>query len=133
MESASLTKYPNLDPVLKELDFSDDPIAPLELSLAATALSESEPAEDNGVPLFEHLRIRNPRVCHVRVHSALAMPCRARTRSSCDCLVVTELAIAEGQVIHAALTRCTGTEGFQDHVCDALRGQYVASHYCCLR
>jgi hypothetical protein len=61
------------------------------------------------------------------------MPCRARSRSSRDCLVVTELAIAKSQVVHAALTRCTGAEGFQDYVRDTLRGQYVASHYCSLR
>jgi hypothetical protein len=119
--------------VFKELDLPDDTVASLELAVAATALSESEPAEDDGVALLEHLGVSYPRVCHVRVHSTLPVPRGARTRSPRDRLIVTELPIAEGQVVHASLARCTCAKCLQDHVSDTLRGQYVATDYCSFR
>ena len=101
--------------------------------MAATALSESEPAEDDGVALLEHLGVSYPRVCHVRVHSTLAVPRGTRTRSPRNRLIVTELPIAEGQVVHASLACCTCTKCLQDDVSNTLRGQYVSTYYCSFR
>ncbi len=132
MESASLTENSYLDALFEELDLSDDSVATFELSLAATALTQGKPAKDNGVALFKDLGVGDTRVGHVRVHTALAVPRGPRSGTPRYRLIVAELAITEGQVVHAALACRTGPESFQDDICDSLRSQYVSANNRCL-
>lgn len=122
-----------------ELDLSHRTVSTLELALTTRSGPQSERAEDAGIPLLKDLRVRDTRVGHVGVHTALAIPGGTRTGATGDGLVVAEAILvlardgvfaarAEGEVVAAALGGGGGAEGLEDDVGDALGGKDVAAH-----
>lgn len=111
------------------------------LPLTATPLSQCKLPQDDRIPPLKHFCICNPRIRHMRMHATRPVPIRPRPRPSSYRLIVpkplcrTLIAIrrqipaeAEGQIVAVALGGGAGGEGEEDHVCDALRGEYVAAY-----
>ncbi|TKW49634.1 hypothetical protein CTA1_6123 [Colletotrichum tanaceti] len=123
-----------------ELNLPDGAVAAPVSALAARVSAELEPPEDARVPLLKDLGVGDARVCHVRVHAALAGPRGSRAGAARDGLVVPEAVLvlardrvlaarAKGQVVAAALAGGGRAEGPEHDVRDALRGQDVAADH----
>ena len=121
-----------------ELDVADDAVAAAVLTRAPASRSQAELAQQDRVPAFEDLGVRDARVGHVRVHAVGAGPGGAGAGATGDGLVVAETlcgggrggevaAEAEGQVVAVALGGGAGGEGEEDDVRDALGGEDVAA------
>lgn len=120
-----------------KLNIPDHTLATPMLPLPRASCPEAKLPQNDRIPPLKHLRVRDPRICHVRVHAARAIPRRARTAAACDSFVVPEAgfsfgpgrvaAEAEGQVVAVALGGGASVEGAQDDVGDALGGEDVAA------
>lgn len=87
--------------------------------------------QNNRISLLQDLRIRDPRVRHVRMDSTSTMPTQPSTCTSTNGLVVSEAlgdftgdgictAAAEAEVVHRSLGGGRGVEGAEDEIGDLL-------------
>lgn len=103
LEGSSLTEDANLYAFLEELNLSDDTIATTVGAVTSTPLTKRELSQHNRVALLEYLWVCDAGICHVRMHTRLAVPCRTGTCSAGYCFIIAKLPITESQVVHAPL------------------------------
>lgn len=126
---------------LAELDVADTSLAVSEPALSSAATSQAELPEQTGVSPLEDLAVRDTGVRHMHMDAVRAVPARSRARAACDRLVVPisgevlasfcveTAALAEGEVVQAALARSAGIKTTEDDVRNTLgRHAVAASH-----
>src|SRR5215470_8133962 len=76
--------------------------------------------EPHGEAPFEHLRVRQPRIGHVRLHDAGSVEIGPRAGSAGNCLVILVAGVAEGEVVHRALRSSEHSERAVQRIGDRL-------------
>jgi len=66
---------------LPERHFTHNAVTANVLSITATSESKREPIEYDRIPKLQYLRIGDPRVGHMCVNAASAIPCRSLRKS----------------------------------------------------
>ena len=87
-------------------------------------------AQAHRVAGFEHLRVGQAGVGHVRVHGTGPVEVQPRAGAAANRLVVPERlrpAAPEQEIVHRSLARRHDPERAEDHVYEALRGLDVAA------
>src|SRR5258706_3941693 len=105
---------------LEKLELAHQPVAAAPRAGAARGTAQGELEHAHPEAALQDLRVGDARVGHVRVHARRAREARPRARAAADRLVVTEALVAEGEVVHRALTGREPAERAEQHVDHAL-------------
>ena len=86
--NASLAQHINGNSILQEFNLPLYPVSALELAGAAAFLADFELSQHHGIPKFQNLRVRDPRIRHMSVDSVLPVPGRTGPVTASDGLIV---------------------------------------------
>lgn len=84
------------------------------------------------LPALENLGVRDARIGHVRVDSALAMPMGTSSCAARHGLVISKSVVPKADVVHATLGGGTHFEGPEDYVDNPLRCEHIATYHGCV-
>mmetsp|Transcript_21808 Transcript_21808/g.51219 ORF Transcript_21808/g.51219 Transcript_21808/m.51219 type:complete len:337 (-) Transcript_21808:1694-2704(-) len=126
-EGAALGEHADVER-LPPFQFADHTVTAVVFAHAPRPTAETKLAHDARKPLLHDLDVSDVRVGHVGVHARAPVPRWPCTCAACDCFIVSELLVTEGQVVHAPLRGSCGLEGLETDVRDALGGEHVATH-----
>ena len=77
--------------------------------------------------MFQYLRIGNPRIGHVMMHSLGTFKTRSCPTTTTDSLIVTIAVIPHHEVIHGPLAACNYSESLQQGIGQSLADFHIAT------
>ena len=78
---------------------------------------------------IQHFRIGKARIRHMRVNGISSVKSVSGSGTSANGFIILQMVIAEGQIVHRALTRGHGTQCAKQRVTNRLTGLYIAGNH----